>query len=1027
VVTVILAEWALFRLLERLGIKADAVLGVSTGEFAALTIGGAANILDAAPLFYKLSTAVAKAVPVEELARLRSIKVSHPLEEIEPIINKLEHPVYLGADLSPAQVLLSGTKEAMELAQKELKRNSLEVFALPTAIPYHTPLVSGKVSSTDEEVGRFSLSSPSIPIWGCSVVGKYPGDEAALKEVTTKLFTRPIHFRRTIESMYADGVRKFVEVGPKGSLSAIINEILGEQPHLSVASNLSTTSAITQLNRMLAALSCHGVQMDLAYIFERRDCRLIDFSKEKLDARSPSTIRLSLKYPEIALDNIPELPNLRSVAETAAAVSTPAAVSKPDAVSTPAAVSAPDAVSAPKAVSAPDAASISILPLHPQEQIMTSYLADLTTFHRNLLSVQAQVLSAYLARSAPSQLIDPAYCGAPTAEAAATGSASAENGSQNFISRYPLLASALVRKSQSGEIEVLLPLTLTTHQYLLDHAIGGNVLHNGTMPERVYLVPLTVALEMMTEVASLLAPGMVPVKIEAVRALRRIRVTGEGLTLRLVVREEPGHSNAIASAIYIVDAEAYGKSIEHMPGHPSSQTEPAMSCTVWFASAYQAAAPATIPEVANGREARIAGPSLYTDTTMFHGPRMQSVVALEKVGDKTISGYVAARKAAGWLADANGAYGAPPAFQIDPLLLDNSTQLVLYHLFEQNDNVSALLPFHIDSLELFADLSALSGQAKVWANVKSRNSIGTEADVEIYSPANHLLARFNSISSKRISLPERWKSFIAHPAAVSLGIPAADVLSLLPTDGKDCYECTEVSDALLPADEATLVWLTDYLLHPKEQSLLAALSDRRRKREWLAGRIAAKDAIRQLVARKFGRQIPPANIVVQTTESGTPYSHVALAGNSQAGFALSITHKNGLAIALAKLHLDDQPTAIGIDFEPIVHRESSFERFVVGHNEQSFLKGVTGNTRLEALTALWCAKEAAGKALGVGLSNNPRKLEAKRIDLESQHALFEGNLSDDAASPSKVVDVRWLKREAGIIASAVASLRLFAP
>ncbi len=45
VVTVLMAEWALFTLLLNLGVEPDILVGCSTGEFAALTMSGAADII----------------------------------------------------------------------------------------------------------------------------------------------------------------------------------------------------------------------------------------------------------------------------------------------------------------------------------------------------------------------------------------------------------------------------------------------------------------------------------------------------------------------------------------------------------------------------------------------------------------------------------------------------------------------------------------------------------------------------------------------------------------------------------------------------------------------------------------------------------------------------------------------------------------------------------------------------------------------------------------------------------------------
>jgi acyl transferase domain-containing protein len=59
-VAVALAQWALASIFEKLGIKPDAVLGVAGGEFSALSIGGAIDILAAAPNLQRIGLQKAK-------------------------------------------------------------------------------------------------------------------------------------------------------------------------------------------------------------------------------------------------------------------------------------------------------------------------------------------------------------------------------------------------------------------------------------------------------------------------------------------------------------------------------------------------------------------------------------------------------------------------------------------------------------------------------------------------------------------------------------------------------------------------------------------------------------------------------------------------------------------------------------------------------------------------------------------------------------------------------------------------------
>ena len=98
-----------------MGIVPDVLLGCSTGEFAAITMGGAIDISAAAPLFYHLSTSISKALPFDRLLNLQSLKINAPFSAVASYLAKLKGKVHLGADLSNKQLLVTGDKESINL------------------------------------------------------------------------------------------------------------------------------------------------------------------------------------------------------------------------------------------------------------------------------------------------------------------------------------------------------------------------------------------------------------------------------------------------------------------------------------------------------------------------------------------------------------------------------------------------------------------------------------------------------------------------------------------------------------------------------------------------------------------------------------------------------------------------------------------------------------------------------------------------------------------------------------------------
>jgi acyl transferase domain-containing protein len=166
------------------------------------------DVLASAPSFYKFSTTVAREVPQNSLADLRTLKIDIDGKQAEELFKNIEPKVYLGAALSPTQSLVSGDKTAIAEAQQLLKSKSITSHMLPTAIPYHTPLVAGHIKPDNAELARLPLNAPQIESWSCSMAAQYPTDTKELREISTNLFTRPIRLQETIEKIYETGVTK---------------------------------------------------------------------------------------------------------------------------------------------------------------------------------------------------------------------------------------------------------------------------------------------------------------------------------------------------------------------------------------------------------------------------------------------------------------------------------------------------------------------------------------------------------------------------------------------------------------------------------------------------------------------------------------------------------------------------------------------------------------------------------------------------------------------------------------------------
>ena len=136
-------------------------------------------------------------------------------------------------------------------------------------------------------------------------------------------------------------------------------------------------------------------------------------------------------------------------------------------------------------------------------------------------------------------------------------------------------------------------------------------------------------------------------------------------------------------------------------------------------------------------------------------------------------------------------------------------------------------------------------------------------------------------------------------------------------------------------------------LSPSEAALYASFRMEKRRKEWLAGRLAAKT----LLAEADGNEKLDAYEIIQDA-FGRPFC---------GGRLLTISHSNGWAMAALK---QGEACFLGADLERTEPRHPAWYR-------DYFHKSELPEPEPSAATRLWTIKEALMKALGLGLMADP--------------------------------------------------------
>ncbi|MGH8918782.1 MAG: acyltransferase domain-containing protein, partial [Actinomycetes bacterium] len=246
---------ALLTVLDAVGVRPDCVAGHSFGELVALH---AARVFDEDTLL-RLATRrgelmhdapgimLALDATVEQAADLLA---QHGIEE-----------VWIANHNAPRQVVVSATAEAGTLVEKCAAERGIAFRRLGTSAGFHSPLVAASARPLQDFLAHQVVRAPLLDVYGNTAAAMHPAEPASIRQAIVDHLAAPVRFADMIRTMYADGARIFVEVGPSGALTRLVGQIIGDVPHHAIAMDRPGRHDVTGLHDALARLAVLGVPL----------------------------------------------------------------------------------------------------------------------------------------------------------------------------------------------------------------------------------------------------------------------------------------------------------------------------------------------------------------------------------------------------------------------------------------------------------------------------------------------------------------------------------------------------------------------------------------------------------------------------------------------------------------------------------------------------------------------------------------------------------------------------------------------
>lgn len=230
-------------------LRPGGVAGHSLGEYAALFAAGVLSteqVLEVVCLRGRLmSECCSQDGHMAAMLRLNETQVQTLVNEAA---KQTGQEIRIANYNTPAQFVISGHAQAVDhvrAAAKALKGRSV---LLPVCNAFHSPYMAEAEAELAKQMDRLDWRDPSIPIY-LNVTARPEPDGQALLETMKKQMTSSVLWTQTIGHQYKDGLRTFVELGPKGVLSRMVSPILKDKDDVT-AININTLEQTAQVESL---------------------------------------------------------------------------------------------------------------------------------------------------------------------------------------------------------------------------------------------------------------------------------------------------------------------------------------------------------------------------------------------------------------------------------------------------------------------------------------------------------------------------------------------------------------------------------------------------------------------------------------------------------------------------------------------------------------------------------------------------------------------------------------------------------
>lgn len=184
-------------------------------------------------------------------------------DEVAPMLG---HDVSIAAVNGPASVVISGAHDAVSAIADRLRGQGRRVHRLAVSHAFHSALMEPMIAEFTAVAAELSVGLPTIPVIS-NVTGQLVADDFASADYWARHIRAVVRFGDSVRSAHCAGASRFIEVGPGGGLTSLIEASLADAQIVSVPTLRKDRPEPVSVMTAAAQGFVSGMGLDWASVF----------------------------------------------------------------------------------------------------------------------------------------------------------------------------------------------------------------------------------------------------------------------------------------------------------------------------------------------------------------------------------------------------------------------------------------------------------------------------------------------------------------------------------------------------------------------------------------------------------------------------------------------------------------------------------------------------------------------------------------------------------------------------------------